>query len=506
MSCVVEIPRATSWLVEAIFDHSNLGMAIMRGPTFIFERVNARWQRLVSDREYIGKTWQEAYPEVEGGPLLKQLRRVYETGMPLSFHAVKIAVRAPSGLPEDRYYDYSYVRIADDGGQPYGIYSQTLDVTEKVKARIATEKSEHRLKMALSGARMGTWILKVADMMLHFDPRFGDLHAVIAPETPWHIVQRGLHPDDAQLVASAFSQAARGNKLFSCDYRIRQKDGTYRWISSRGEANYEKKSGKLLSMGGIAMDITDLKDAEEGLQKAVKARDIFLGVASHELKTPLTSWKLQCQIEQRRLVKQGLTAFTHERLTKIFEASNTQVNRLVRLVDDMLDVSRIASGKLSMVFMPVDVSTLVRQTVQRMEPLLSGAGCRTTLSIDEAVTSVVDACRIEQVIVNLLTNVTKYAPQEPVKIELASDDTTITLLVQDHGPGIPDAKREYIFERFERLISASEVSGLGLGLPIVREIVRAHGGDVHLQRSSTKRRGCTFVATWPKRSMGGIQG
>lgn len=223
------------------------------------------------------------------------------------------------------------------------------------------------------------------------------------------------------------------------------------------------------------------KGARETLQKALEARDTFLGIASHELKTPLTSLKLQSQMNLRLLEKNGPSAFSVERLKKLIEQPIIQVDRLSRLVDDMLDVSRINLGKLSMNFEAINFSLLVRDTLSRFAPQLEAAGCSLNLKIDDTLLIQGDAFRLEQVLTNLITNAAKYAAGTPVEISLTKIANQAVLKVCDQGRGIPREKLDRVFERFERLVSANEVSGLGLGLHISKEIVLAHGGTIQVE-------------------------
>ena len=233
--------------------------------------------------------------------------------------------------------------------------------------------------------------------------------------------------------------------------------------------------------GGLAIffkEISPQKQQEAELRRAIEARDTFLGVASHELKTPLTSLKLQSQVNVRLLATKGPSVFTGERLRKALEGPLYQVDRLTRLVDDMLDVSRIAAGRLSISLEDTDLSSLVRGTVERFRAQLEAVGCAITEQIETGVTCQLDSFRFEQVIINLITNAIKYAPGKLVAFCVSQKGGIAQLTVRDHGPGIPTDKQGTIFERFERLGPTDFVNGLGLGLFISREIVRAHRGTI----------------------------
>ncbi len=204
------------------------------------------------------------------------------------------------------------------------------------------------------------------------------------------------------------------------------------------------------------------------LQRAVHARDEFLGIASHELKTPLTSLRLQTQMAQR-----GIQPLHPDKLIK-------QMDRLLRLIEDMLDISRIDAGKLQLERGDVDLAALASDVVDRFQPQLAAAGCAVVRDLVAGVCGQWDAYRLDQVITNLITNAMKYAPGRPIEVKVARRGELATLTVRDHGRGIGGGDRERIFRRFERATSARNVSGLGLGLFISRQIVEAHGGRIAL--------------------------
>jgi PAS domain S-box-containing protein len=258
--------------------------------------------------------------------------------------------------------------------------------------------------------------------------------------------------------------------------------------------------------GGLAFfhrDVTEEKRRQLELQQAIESRDMFMGIASHELKTPLTALRLQCQLNQRVLEKQGLGAFSRDRIEKLIEIPLLQVNRLARLVDDMLDISRIASGRLSMSFERMDLVPFLRQVFSQIAPQLENVCCESSLVVPQEAWVRADAYRFEQVLTNLATNAIKYAPGAPVEMVLSVDprcaalkgNPAAVLRFRDHGPGIAPENLERVFKRFERLVSASNVSGLGLGMYISREVVKAHDGVIWVESDLGK--GATFFVALP---------
>ena len=241
--------------------------------------------------------------------------------------------------------------------------------------------------------------------------------------------------------------------------------------------------------------LTKLKKSQAELEQAVSIRDEFMSIASHELKTPLTSLKLQAQLRMHNLQKGDPSAFTSERLTKMFGADEKQIDRITHLIDDMLDVSRISSGKLSMTLERFDLCELVRDLVERSSEQFVAAGCPVKVDVCQAAIGQWDRFRIEQVVTNLLTNAMRYGAGKPILLTVTASPNGARILVRDQGRGIAKENHRRIFQRFERAVSGSEISGLGLGLYIVNQILEAHHGSIRVE--SELGQGADFVVELP---------
>ncbi|WP_240360687.1 GAF domain-containing protein [Pyxidicoccus caerfyrddinensis] len=225
--------------------------------------------------------------------------------------------------------------------------------------------------------------------------------------------------------------------------------------------------------------------------QAVKARDELLSVAGHELKSPLNALQLQIHL-LARMAKEAMAANgLAERAEKAARASQ----RLGLLIDDLMDVSRISSGRLNLQREEVDLAALTRELVARMSEELARAGSEVRLSLDAAVTGKWDRLRLEQVLVNLLSNAAKYGAGRPVQVTVDMEGPVARLAVRDEGIGVAPEEQERIFERFERSASVQHFKGLGLGLWITRRIVEAHGGCIRLE--SKPGEGSTFTVELP---------
>ncbi|WPB78306.1 MEDS domain-containing protein [Archangium violaceum] len=237
------------------------------------------------------------------------------------------------------------------------------------------------------------------------------------------------------------------------------------------------------------------RGAERKLERAVQARDEFLSVASHELNTPLTSLKLHVQSLTRSLSRGDGVSLTRQKVTSIIERTDRQLRRLSRLVSDLLDVSRIHAHKMELELEHMDLRELVEDVVDRISGEFTQIGVRLDVAPGPQMVGHWDRSRLEQVLINLLSNSLKYGAGKPVWLEMAADGARVSLSVKDQGTGLREEDRSRIFERFERAISAREAGGLGLGLYIAREIVQAHGGVISVE--SRLGEGSTFTVSLP---------
>ncbi len=213
----------------------------------------------------------------------------------------------------------------------------------------------------------------------------------------------------------------------------------------------------------------DLVRANVELARSITARDEFLSIASHELKTPLTALKLQLQLGQRREGGQGAPWLA---------SAVRQVDRVAALVAELLDLARIRAGRLTLDARPVDLAELASGVAERLSDVLEGSGNALEVDAPAPVGARCDPTRIEQVLANLLVNASRHAPGARVSLRVLRGGGRAVVVVEDEGPGIPPGALERVFDAYEKVDRAGQEQGLGLGLYIVRQIVEAHGGSI----------------------------
>jgi len=314
-------------------------------------------------------------------------------------------------------------------------------------------------------------------------------------------------------------EAVRNGKYEEEGWRIR-KDGRKFWANIIITA-LKDQQGHLRGFVKVTRDLTERKKAEDQLrdananlearieertkelsaakasaERAVKARDEFFSIASHELKTPLASLKLQAQMRKRKVLKGNFSDFTPDKIVDLCEGDERQVARLTFLVENMLDISKLTSGNFSLVTEDFDMVELVRDITKSLEYSMSQSGNECTVESPAKVMGRWDRHRVEQVVSNLLTNASKYAAGKPVEVVLSAEENEVTIRVTDHGRGIAPINQKRVFVPFERVLDDKEVSGLGLGLYICRQICEAHGGSVELESELGK--GSSFIVRLPR--------
>jgi signal transduction histidine kinase len=246
---------------------------------------------------------------------------------------------------------------------------------------------------------------------------------------------------------------------------------------------------------GEAQVRRERREALAALEQAIRARDDFLSIASHELKTPLTTLRLQVS-GLLRAAEGARMNLSEDKVRSRLGSIARSVDRLAELVDRMLDVTRITTGRLELDRQEVDLAALVREVVADLEPSLGESGSAVELRADAPVVGRWDRHRIEAVVTNLLTNAIKYGEGKPIEILVEDLGANGRVTVVDHGIGIAEADQRRIFERFERAVPARHFGGFGIGLWLSRQIVEAHGGRIAV--SSSPGEGSCFEIELPK--------
>jgi signal transduction histidine kinase len=224
--------------------------------------------------------------------------------------------------------------------------------------------------------------------------------------------------------------------------------------------------------------LAKLQVTQNELEHAIRMRDDFMSIVSHEVRTPLNGLILETQLRKLHLAKDNAAAFTMDKMRAMVDRDERQIQSLIRLIEDMLDVSRIRTGKLSIRTSAFDLAELVSNLLENFSAQIAAAESSVTFTAEEPVIGVWDEFRIEQVVANLLTNALRYGAHKPIEVRVYSIPGQARIEVRDHGIGISEENQRRIFQQFERVAANHAVNGLGLGLFISEQIVAAHDGQI----------------------------
>lgn len=374
----------------------------------------------------------------------------------------------------------------------------TEDVTHRKAAQDAVRESEQRLTMALHAGRLGFWDWNVQTGDVVFGGMWTEMLGYAQAEIEPHLRswERLLHPEDVPHVTAALEAHLEGRTPFyESEHRLLHRDGTWRWILDRGQVVERDREGRPLRALGTHADISGQKAAEEALQEADRRKDEFLAMLAHELRNPLAPIRTAVGIIASNTTRDPL-------LLRCAEIVERQTAQMVRLLDDLLDISRLSRGRLALRRAPTSLGDVLDAAIESTAPLIDAAHQRIEVTGSAGAIEVDgDVARLTQVLTNLLNNASKYSPpgsRIEVGVTATAADTVVS--VRDHGIGIPAPMLGRVFDLFVQVPEARQHApgGLGIGLSLARQLVEMHGGRIEAA-SEGPGRGSTFRITLPRR-------
>lgn len=474
-------------------------------PAGNIESFSDRWLEMtgLTHETALGEGWMKIQHPEDLAFTLKAWKHSVETGEP---YDVEHRIRLADG-------SYSWVRSRafprlNEQGDTVRWYGTTEDIHNHKKADESLRESRKMLGLAMSSSRMGAWLRDLATEEVYWSEELEALFGLPAGTFAGNL--RGfrdyVYAADKERIAAEVERAIAERRDYIIEFRFHHQDGTLRWMEGRGQAIYTP-DGKPVKVYGIGIDITERKQAErereELLQREQAARreaeeasrlkDEFLATVSHELRTPLNAimgWS--------QMLASG--RFSPSETTRAVETIYRNAKSQAQLIEDILDVSRIVTGKIRLEPKPILLSQTVQMAVESLRPAIEAKNIRMQMQLDFEPRMVnADPDRLQQVVWNLLSNAIKFTPEKgQVTIRLEADDRQTKILVSDTGKGINPEFLPYVFERFRQADGSStrKHGGLGLGLSIVRHIVELHGGAVSAA-SSGENAGATFTVSLP---------
>jgi PAS domain S-box-containing protein len=463
-------------------------VVVLMGPAQIISTTNAAllnfWDR--TKEEVLGKPMLEVFPELKNQVYPGLWKHVLETGEQIR-DPEKVVSYKDKVTGEDRpfYIDYFCQPLADRTGNRIGVISTVINVSDKVRSRKLIEAAESRLRLAIDSAKLGTWYIDVETRELKASARLKEIFGFYPQdEVPLNAATDQILETYRPGILHAIEQAMSKGVAYDVEYPISgYRDGAVRWVRATGKL-YEDVSGQS-NFSGIVQDITQRKNEEQ-------RKDDFLSIASHELKTPITSLKGALQLLDRK--KNDLA---NPVVPRLIAQANVSVNKITYLIDDLLNTTRTNEGQLHLNYSAFTISEMLDQCCNHLR---MGGKHELVVQGDRSLKMWADEIRIDQVVVNLVNNAAKYAPDARTIYLIVEDlGGSVKVSVKDNGPGISPDKVAHLFDRYYRVdYSGVQYSGLGLGLYISAEIIKKHQGEIGVDTEVGK--GSTFWFTVPSKS------
>lgn len=469
----------TEKTIRNLFIQAPVAVAVLKGEDMIVEFANERMFQLwgKQPKELSGKAIFEGLPESKGQGFEELLYAVYQTGK--SYSAVALPINLPrKNVLEKVYINLLYEPLREADGTISGIIAVAIDVSEQVRAHKKIEEAEEKTRRAIESAELGLYEIDPLSGEMITNEWFKNIIG-FAPVASRFDFMSIIYPDDLPVFEKAYNEVFATGQL-SFDVRIMLQDETIRWINATGKL-IQDENGVPLKIYGLVKDMTTIKEIE-------RQKDDFIGIVSHELKTPLTYMKMATYLLSDNLSKDKESA-------EVLLRMENQIDRLIRIVHNLREVTRIESNKISFHKDNFDFAELVIEICREVE--IAKSSHKILINRVEHVTLNADKTRISQVLTNLLTNAIRYSPNaNSVIVSVYRQKDEVICSVKDFGNGISIDHQKRIFERFYQTANHSRRnSGFGLGLYISSEIIKRQQGRIWLE--CEEGQGCTFYFSLP---------
>ncbi|MBI3882711.1 MAG: PAS domain S-box protein, partial [Sphingobacteriales bacterium] len=458
-----------------------VGIVILRGPEFIVETVNEAYLELIDKTEdnFVGTRLFDSLPEVKEAvePLLNN---VLKTGVTFNTTEFPVPINR-YGTSDIFYFNFAYQALIEPDGNISGVIAVVNEVTSLVKAKHSLAETEKQFRNMMETIPQIAWTNTIDGEVIFYNQRWYDYTKLNTRQTKLKGLEIVIHPDDLQYTLDQNKQIRETSDGGEFQNRKRRGDGEYRWHLIR-LMPIKNEDGEVQLWVGTATDIHELKLLQQ-------QKDDFISIASHELKTPITSLKASLQL--LNLIKDDPSS---KMLPGMIALANKSLDKVIVLIKYLLDASNVNGGQLHLSQHLFTLSKVIDECCDSIK--MEG---KYTVLIEGNMELEVfaDPERINQIVINFVNNAIKYAPEsKKIVIHIEKIGNMAKVTVTDKGPGIAADKLSHLFDRYYRIDSSgNQYSGLGLGLYISSEIIKKHGGEIGVYSEVGK--GSTFWFTLP---------
>ncbi|WP_175634430.1 PAS domain-containing sensor histidine kinase [Pedobacter ghigonis] len=468
---------------RGFFEQAPLGMCVLRGTDLVTEYANDNILKLwgKTRKEVIGIPQEQARPELaQQRPILNRVKEIFRTGEPLTINEIKISTAVFDG-----YFVAMYQPLKNDKNEVTRVLAIIKDITEEVNFKKELLKAKDILKLAMDASEMGSWNVDLESKKVLLSERAQQIYELESNRMGIEEAKDLIAEQDIEFLSGSIRKALHNRSAFNVEYQINLKGSAKKtkWLRTAGKAYYNA-DGKPMYIAGAVLDITEHKQDE------IRKND-FIGMVSHELKTPLTSLSAYVQLLQFKL-KETENAFAIDTLDKV----NLQLKRMSLMIDGFLNVSLLESGKILLNKTNFDLIALIKTIAEENRMVLPSHFIQ-VIGLEQTIVNA-DMEKIGNVISNLIGNAAKYSKKDSfIAIKCERVDAEIIVSVEDEGIGIKENNIPKLFDRFFRVDSVvtKTISGFGVGLYICAEIIKRHEGKIWVESKFGK--GSTFYFSLP---------
>lgn len=477
----------TEYTFENLIRESDYSIALYKGEDLLIDIANNSMLKTWGKSEnVIGMRLEDALPELKGQPFLDILKDIFISGKTYSATEDEVLLER-NGELQTSYYNFSYKPLFNENQEVYAILNFATDVTDTVVTKRKLKQNEEKYRNLADSLPAIVWTADKDGNIDYYNKKWYDYTGFEGIDSREAATKKILHPDDVERATELWQNSKKNKSAYEIEYQFKEKnkDSTYRWFLGRA-VPIKDSQDEVIQWIGTCTDINEFKQFQQ-------QKDNFLGIASHELKTPLTSLKLYSQYLEKNLRKTD-----DNKNADVTKKMDDQINKLTGLVNDLLDVTKIQNGKILLNKSDFNFDELVNEIITEQQMSTSH---RIFVEASEIGEIYGDRHRISQVMSNLIGNAIKYSPdsdQIEITTKLTENDSVL-FSVKDYGIGIPQDKKDRVFEQYYRVSGSMEHTfpGLGLGLYISSEIIKRSGGRIFV--NSIEGKGSDFCFEIPRK-------